>query len=103
MARANRRFLGRNRTTDVLAFDYRDGRRSGRSPVDGEIWIGAEQARRQAKKLGHSLRTELKVLAGHGLLHLCGYRDEPASEAMRMRARLRRLLSGVDRKAAAAC
>ena len=69
----NRRFLGKNRLTDVIAFNFPP------SPVPGadwgEIYICLPVAARQARAMGHSLMTELLVLAGHGALHLSGMDD----------------------------
>ena len=64
MKALNRRYCGRDRVTDVLSFGY------------GEIIICLPQAKRQAKKLGHSLRCELATLLIHGILHLSGQNDE---------------------------
>jgi len=69
----NRRFLARNRLTDVIAFNFPP------SPVPGadwgEIYICVPVAVRQAKAMGHSLLTELLVLTAHGALHLAGMDD----------------------------
>ncbi len=68
--RANRRFRGQDRATDVLSFP------DGEAGHLGDILISAPQARRQARRLGHSLEAELKVLVLHGLLHLLGHDHE---------------------------
>jgi len=68
----NKKYRKRNRVTDILAFDY------------GEIFICLPQAKRQAKKLGHSVKKELSILLIHGILHLAGYRDEKPVEYDRM-------------------
>jgi probable rRNA maturation factor len=78
MRRYNRRFRGINRPTDVLAFE--DGA-SGRA---GDLLISAETARRQARRLGHALETELEILALHGLLHLLGFDHESRRDTGRM-------------------
>src|SRR2546422_5637508 len=75
--KACQRFLGKNRTTDVLSFPEDDASRLG------DILISAPQARRQARQLGHSVTEELKVLLLHGVLHLAGYDHETDGGRMR--------------------
>jgi len=71
MKSLNRKYRGKNRVTDVLAFDY--GLPFG---GQGEIIICLPQAKRQAKKFNHPLKKELAILLIHGILHLAGYSDE---------------------------
>jgi len=55
----------------------------GAAPIVlGDIVIASGQARRQAGQVGHSLGTELRVLALHGLLHLIGYDHDVDGGAM---------------------
>lgn len=78
MKTLNRRFRGKNRTTDVLTFpadqSYADPAQGGR-PL-GDIVISTDQARRQAAEQGHSLATEVRYLLLHGVLHALGYDHE---------------------------
>jgi probable rRNA maturation factor len=80
----NSQYRQKDSSTDVLSF-----------PADepgslGDIVIAAGVARRQAKEAGHSLQTELRVLALHGLLHLLGYDHEHDDGRMaRLERRLR--------------
>jgi len=56
----------------------------------GDIVIASAVARRQARDAGHSLQTELRILALHGLLHLLGYDHEHDDGRMaRLERRLR--------------
>lgn len=77
----NRRFRGRDAPTDVLAFA--DGADGGA----GDLLVSAETARRQGRRLGHSVETEIKILALHGLLHLLGFDHEASSREARRMAR----------------
>ncbi|MDD5628168.1 MAG: rRNA maturation RNase YbeY [Elusimicrobia bacterium] len=72
----NRRFLGHDRDTDVIAFAYAEdpGPASGEKPF-GDIFVSAFQARRQAREQGHPVLTEVLFLAAHGTLHLLGHDD----------------------------
>jgi probable rRNA maturation factor len=91
----NRRFLAKDRATDVLAFRYEDvgfprARRS-EAPF-GDVYIGVEKATRQAKELGHGLLDELATLATHGTLHLLGFDDQSAAERKTMFERQEKLV-----------
>jgi probable rRNA maturation factor len=73
VAKLNRQWLGHQGATDVLSFPLYD---QGERPV-GDVYIGIDQARRQARELGVAVREELARLAIHGTLHVLGY-DHPA-------------------------
>ena len=91
----NRTWRGQDTATDVLSFPAGDAWPvgTGRGPARhlGDLVISRETAARQARTEGHSLATELRVLALHGLLHLLGYDHERDSGRMaRIERRLRR-------------
>ena len=88
----NRRFRKKDRTTDVLSFPSAGVEPDVAGPrYLGDVVIAAGVARRQAKEAGHSIQTELRVLALHGLLHLLGYDHERDGGRMaRVERRLRR-------------
>lgn len=95
----NRRYRGKDRTTDVLSFATGEGQlQDGTRPL-GEIVISVAQAARQARTAGHSLARELRILVIHGYLHLLGYDHEvDDGTMMRLQSRLKRaLLPAVSR------
>jgi len=92
MRNLNRKFRGKDKPTDVLSFPA--------SPVNnhvnvaGDIAVSLDIARENARNLGHSLETELKILFLHGLLHLAGHDHESdggemASFEQKLRAKLK--------------
>ena len=82
----NRQYRRKDQTTDVLSFPAEE-------PGElGDVIIAFGVARRQAREARHSVATELRVLALHGLLHLLGYDHETDEGQMRrIERRLRRL------------
>ena len=98
----NRRYRGKDRTTDVLAFPMREAP-TPHLPVAtpamlGDVVIAVPTATRQAKQGHRSLDEELTVLLVHGILHLCGYDHEwNEKEARRMHRRERRILRSLAR------
>jgi probable rRNA maturation factor len=82
----NRKFRKKDRATDVLSFPAEE------PGYLGDVVISSGVAVRQARAAGHSLATELRVLALHGLLHLLGYDHERDDGQMaRLERRLRRV------------
>ncbi|HEU5255767.1 MAG TPA: rRNA maturation RNase YbeY [Vicinamibacterales bacterium] len=82
----NRKFRKKDHATDVLSFPAEEPR------YLGDVVISSGMAARQARAAGHSLATELRVLALHGLLHLLGYDHERDDGQMaRLERRLRRM------------
>ena len=78
----NRTYRNQDRTTDVLAFAYREAR-PGASPLLGDVVICVPTARRQAKAFNHSLDEEILRLLIHGVLHLAGYDHERSRQQAR--------------------
>lgn len=72
--RLNREYLGRDSVTDVIAFSL-----GGPEQLLGDVYLGADQAQRQAEALGVPLSEELVRLAIHGTLHVLGH-DHPTGE-----------------------
>ena len=68
----NRDYLSMDRVTDVIAFTL-----SGEGePLIGDVYIGYDQARRQAEEAGVDPAEELVRLTVHGTLHVLGH-DHP--------------------------
>lgn len=83
-------YRGTPTTTDVLSFDLRD--RPG-DPLEADLVVCVDEARRQASRRGHDVRLELLLYALHGLLHLLGYDDHAPADARRMHQREDELLT----------
>ncbi len=109
IARMNQAFRKKKGPTDVLSFPAIERRRPAILPGPssrrmqhklrgtpsflGDIAIAPSVARRNAKKLGRTLPSELQILILHGVLHLLGYDHETDHGQMdRVEARLRRKL-----------
>lgn len=84
----NHRFLHKDKATDVLSFPAIP---EVRAKCAGDLAISVDIAARNARELGHSTASEIKILALHGVLHLAGYDHESDSgEMAQAEQRLRR-------------
>lgn len=72
-------------TTDVLTFDARD-RGDVMIPLDVDIVICADEARRQASARGHDAGRELLLYIVHALLHCLGHDDADDRRSREMHA-----------------
>ncbi len=76
IAALHERHLGRAGPTDVLAFALHD---DGEDPV-GDIYVGHDQALRQAAEADAEPGEEMVRLAVHGVLHVLGHDHPTGSE-----------------------
>jgi probable rRNA maturation factor len=92
----NRSFRRKDYATDVLSFPADPSLAPVRGPRPlGDLVIATGVAARQARDGGHSVQTELRILALHGLLHLLGYdHEDPGDEGRMARAEARLLRKG---------
>lgn len=92
MRALNKRYRGKDKTTDVLSFGEalpegvrgREASALLRASPDGAIELGdvvisGAQAARQARRRRWPLASEVAFLAAHGTLHLLGFDDETSS------------------------
>jgi len=95
LRRLNRRYLGHDRPTDVLAFPASLPPRATSGEGLGDVIISVATARRQARSAGHSLEAELAVLTVHGILHLLGHDHRTRAQKARMWKLQTRVLTAV--------
>jgi probable rRNA maturation factor len=70
MQKLNKNFRKKNKPTDVLSFDLREGN------YLGEIIICPKVVKDNAKKYGVTAKKEMLKVFAHGILHLLGYDHE---------------------------
>ena len=86
----NRRYLKRDRATDVIAFSQLEGRRlkvSSGIVFLGDLVISSDTTARQAARYENDFFYELAFYLCHGILHLMGYSDVTKKQAFWMERR----------------
>ncbi len=81
-------------TTDVLTFET-----DVEGPLDVDIAVCLDEAKRQATARGHCWQDELLLYVLHGLLHCCGHDDHTPADQARMYAAQDALLTAIGRDA----
>jgi rRNA maturation RNase YbeY len=76
----NLNYLNHNYFTDVITFDYSEGRM-----IAGDIFISIEQVNMNAESYGTDVEDELRRVMIHGVIHLLGYNDSNVEERETMR------------------
>ena len=72
---ANNQFLGHDYFTDIITFDYCEGK-----VLNGDIMISLDTVFTNADKYGRPYDGELHRVIIHGILHLCGINDKGPGE-----------------------
>ena len=87
IAELNETYRDKKGPTDVLAFAMSEGEFGQlHAELLGDVVISLDTARRQADARGHAIAAEVRLLLGHGLLHLLGYDHQTPAEYRRMMA-----------------
>ncbi|SRR5690554_4774106 len=86
----NLEFLDHDTLTDILTFDYRIGKQ-----INGEIFISIDRVSDNASLYRVQFKDELHRVMIHGVLHLCGYKDESDTEKRVMRQKEDEALGGL--------
>ncbi len=94
IASLNRRYLGKDRETDVLSFDLSE---AGSRGVSAQVIVCGDVAADEGPRHGLSAEDELMLYVIHGLLHLMGYDDADAEQAERMKTRQEQILAEFNR------
>ena len=77
----NREYLGHDYYTDIITFDYCEGKK-----LNGDLYISLDTIFTNADKYGRPYDEELHRVIIHGILHLCGINDKGPGEREIMEA-----------------
>ncbi len=77
----NKQFLGHDYYTDIITFDYCDGK-----IVAGDIYISIDTVEANAVEYSQTFENELHRVIIHGVLHLLGEDDHSEEDIKSMRA-----------------
>ena len=94
MSNLNKRHLGVDEPTDVLAFPTKEKLPDGVFLL-GEIIVNIDAVQRQTKQYKVSEKEELVRLITHGALHLLGYEDKSKKQREKMKEVEDRVLSKI--------
>ena len=83
LLKINQEFLKHNYYTDIITFDLS----VQVSSIISEIFISIDRVRENARVYETSYSQELHRVIFHGILHLCGYRDQLKNEKQIIRER----------------
>jgi rRNA maturation RNase YbeY len=105
MHRLNHRYLGRDGSTNVIAFPMKETDAPSEegvffdSPMLGDVVVCTDTAAREAEASGESMEAVVDRLLIHGILHLLGHdhetSEQDAHQMEKEERRLRRLLREV--------
>ena len=98
----NRRYLDRDKPTNVLAFSMREGVFVSLHPqLLGDVVISVDTARRQSNRFGLKEVEMVILLMIHGILHLVGYEHEGTKKgsnqmALKQKELFRRVMKEIN-------
>jgi rRNA maturation RNase YbeY len=95
MADAHLKYSDIPGTTDVLTFDLSEGRTASGDPLDVDILVCVDEARRHAVLRNHAAEREVLLYILHGVLHCLDHDDHDDAAYERMHAEEDRILRAI--------
>lgn len=80
LLKVNQDYLNHDTLTDIITFDY-----CVDNLLNSDIFISLERVKENSNYLSIKFIDEFERVCIHGILHLCGYKDKKAEEALIMR------------------
>jgi rRNA maturation RNase YbeY len=90
LLKMNIKHLEHDYYTDIISFDYCDG-----NLISGDLFISLDSIKENAVLYGTN-ESEIYRVMIHGILHLCGYKDDTEEESENMRQRENEALLRLD-------
>jgi probable rRNA maturation factor len=84
IAELNKKYRGKDKSTNVLAFPMAGGDADIESAMLGDVVISVDTAEREAAGTGETMYQAVFRLLIHGLLHLIGYDHERSKRDQRI-------------------
>jgi len=78
--RINQSYLNHDYYTDIITFDYSEGNK-----ISGDLFISVETVKTNSEKFKTDYEEELRKVMIHGILHLCGYKDDTSENKKKMK------------------
>ncbi len=94
MRTLNRRYRGKDKTTDVLSFLYAERQIKKTKMIVGDILLSMTEVRRQAGERKLSVAFIAHELIVHGVLHLLGYDHERSTREAKIMFDLQKKILG---------
>jgi len=76
----NRQYLRHDYYTDIITFDY-----SENDQLSGDIFISLDMVKANAELYNTTYQDEMRRVMIHGILHLCGFKDNTMALKKRIR------------------
>jgi probable rRNA maturation factor len=92
LLKVNQDYLNHDTLTDIITFDYSDDFKN----ISGDIFISIDRIKDNAIEYHVGFLIELARVLGHGVLHICGYKDKTRTQKAIMRSKENHYIGLID-------
>jgi probable rRNA maturation factor len=92
LLKVNQEYLNHDTLTDIITFDYSEDFGN----ISGDIFISIDRIKENSILYNVDFLIELARILGHGVLHICGYKDKTRTQKAIMRSKENHYLDLID-------